>query len=255
MPVKKIDPLGNTTLIAYDPSGLYPNKITPPQTGTVTHVETFQYDDNTGELMEHWDENNQPTQFTYDPMRRLLTTTYPDGGWEKFQYTDPVPPSNTPLPSYVFTKLLNSSSSTFIETGLADSLGRKYQTQITFDPQSIYADTRYDSLGRVASQSNPYRSIYDPTYGVTTFTYDALGRKTVQTQPDKSVQQWCYMNVATSSQTNCHAQLAKTSGKASTGSFVDFQDESGNDWQRNSDGLGRLASVMEPNGATACQAI
>jgi YD repeat-containing protein len=246
MPVTKIDPLGNTTLIVYDGSGLYPNKITHPQTGTVLHVEKFQYDDNTGELLEHWDENNQPTEFTYDPMRRPLKTTYADGGSETFTYTDPVPPSNLPLPSYTFSRVLNSSGSTYAETGLADSLGRKYETQITSDSEGdIYADTRYDLLGRVASQSNPYRSASEPTYGVTYFSYDALSRKTMQTQSDGvSLQWWCYMGVKTSSQPNCNAQRAKTGGSASTGSFVDFQDESGNDWQRSSDGLGRLASVM-----------
>ena len=83
---------------------------------------------------------------------------------------------------------------------------------------------------------------------MTTFTYDAIGRKTIQTQPDGSKQMWCYQNLATNAQTNCNAQLAKTGSAASTGSFVDFRDESSRDWQRNSDGLGRLASVMEPNG-------
>ena len=43
-------------------------------------------------------------------------------------------------------------------------------------------------------------------------------------------------------------QRVKSTGASS---WVDFQDESGNDWQRTSDGLGRLTSVMEPNGTTA----
>jgi RHS repeat-associated protein len=258
MPIYKYDPLGNPTQIFYDSSGLYPSEIIYPQTGSVQHIEYFTYDDTTGELLSHTDQNGNKTSFNYDAMRRLKQTCYPDGGagcpnsdTETFQYIDPVPPSNLPLPSFMFSKPLNSSS-TFSETGLADSLGRKYQSQITSDSEgTIYADTRYDLLGRVASQSNPYRSVDDPTYGVTTFTYDALSRKTIQTQPDESKQQWCYLDLATNTQSNCNAQLAKTNGSTSTGSWVDFMDESGNDWQRNSDGLGRLASVMEPNGTTA----
>ena len=248
MPTFEYDPLGHPTQVIYDSSGLYPYEIIHPQTGTVQHIEYFGYDDNTGEMRSHTDENGNQTTFSYDPMRRLTGTTYPSaGGSETFQFTDPVPPSNLPLPSYVFSKTL-SSSSTFSETGLADSLGRKYETQITSDLEgTIYADIRYDALGRVASQSNPYRSASESTYGVTTFTYDALGRKTIQTQPDNSRQQWCYMGLVTTAQTNCNAQLSSSS----TGSFVDFMDESGNDWQRNSDGLGRLASVMEPNGVSA----
>ena len=246
MPLQKIDPKGNVTQIAYDSTGLYPNMITYPKTGSITHVEIPAYDAGTGELLSHKDENQNITYFQYDSMRRLSKATYPDGGTETFQYTDAAPPS------YTFTKVLNSAKATYTEVGLADTLGRKLQTQITSDTQGIiYADTTYDPLGRVASQSNPYRSTTDTTYGVTAFTYDASGRKTIQTNPDSSERQWCYMDVATNGQTNCHAQLAKTGTKASVGSFVDYQDESGNDWQRNTDGLGRLASVMEPNGATA----
>ncbi len=242
MPIKKIDPLTNPTLIGYDSTYLYPNKITYPKTGSVSHIELFTYDKNTGELLSHTDENSNPTTFAYDSMRRLTLTTYPaDGGWEQFQYADTTPPS------YVFTKLLNNSSSTYTETGLADTLGRKTQTQINSDPYgTIYADTQYDNLGRVATQSNPYRSKLDPTYGLTAFTYDALGRKAIQQQPDGNSQQWCYTGQQTNGQTNCNAQ--KSTGASS---WVDFQDESGNDWQRTSDGLGRLTSVMEPNGTTA----
>jgi RHS repeat-associated protein len=243
MPTEKVDPNGNPTFIAYDGTGLYPNKITHPQTGTVVHVEIPTYDMGTGELLAHQDENQNTTSFQYDEMRRPLTTSYPDGGQEKFTYNDVIPPS------YVFNKKL-SNTSTFTETGLADTLGRKVQTQIT-DPQgTLFANTTYDTLGRVAAQTNPFRSTSESTYGVTAYTYDAIGRKTIETQPDGSKQMWCYQDLATNAQTNCNAQLAKTGSTASTGSFVDFRDESFRDWQRTSDGLGRLASVMEPNGNT-----
>lgn len=244
MPIWKVDPNGNTTFIQYDTTGLYPYKITHAQTGSVTHIEILTYDAGTGELLAHQDENQNVTNFQYDNMRRLTTTDYPDGGQETFTYNDAIPPS------YVFTKTLNSVFALYTETGLADSLGRKVQTQINSDPLgTIYANTTYDTLGRVATQTNPFHSTGESTYGVTSFTYDAIGRKTIQTQPDGSKQMWCYQNLATNSQTNCHAQLAKTGSAVSNGSFVDFRDELSHDWQRNSDGLGRLASVMEPNGS------
>ena len=245
MPIEKIDPNGNTTFIQYDSTGLYPDKITHPQTGSVTHIEVPTYDDATGELLSNEDENQNTTYYQYDEMRRLLTTTYPDGGSETFTFTDSIPPS------YFFSKTLTSTSAPYAETGLADTLGRKVQTQVNSDPLgTIYATTTYDTLGRVATKTNPFRSTGEVTYGVTTFTYDAIGRKTIQTQPDGSKQMWCYQNLATTAQTNCNAQAAKTGSGASNGSFVDFRDEGSHDWQRNSDGLGRLASVMEPNGST-----
>jgi RHS repeat-associated protein len=245
MPTEKLDPIGNATYIYYDGTGLYPNKIVHPQTGSVVHAELPTYDDATGELLSHTDENQNKTTFQYDSMRRLTNTQYPDGGSETFTYYDTTPPS------YVFSKVLNNSGSTFTEAGLADTLGRKVETEITDSEGMIYANTLYDSLGRVYSQSNPYRSPLDPTYGSTIFLYDAIGRKTSQQQPDGTHQYWCYQGVSSFGQPNCNPQLAKTGSKASTGSYVDFQDESGNDWQRNSDGLGRLASVMEPNGVIA----
>jgi RHS repeat-associated protein len=243
MRTETLDPNGNATFIAYDSTGLYPNKITHPQTGSVAHIEIPAYDAGTGELLSHQDENQNTTAFQYDNMRRLLIANYPDGGVETFTYNDAAPPS------YVFTKTLNGAS-TYKETGLADTLGRKTQTQINSDTQGvIFANTTYDTLGRVATQTNPFRSTTEPTYGVTSFTYDAIGRKTVQTQPDGSKQMWCYENLATTAQTNCEAELGKNGSLASTGSFVDFRDELGRDWQRTSDGPGRLSVVMEPNGS------
>ena len=98
MPTEKLDAKNNATVIAYDGTGLYPSKITHPQTGTVVHVEIPTYDMGTGELLSHQDENQNTTTFQYDEMRRLLTTSYPDGGQETFTYNDAIPPS------YVFTE-------------------------------------------------------------------------------------------------------------------------------------------------------
>ena len=106
--------------------------------------------------------------------------------------------------------------------------------------------TAYDSLGRVLTVTNPYVTTSDPTYGITTFAYDSLGRPTVQTQQDgSSILQWCYNNLKTNGQTNCQSNHSSV-----TGTWTDSSDESGNHWQRVSDGLGRLVSVMEPDPST-----
>ncbi len=40
-----------------------------------------------------------------------------------------------------------------------DGVGHTIETQITSDPVStVYADTTYDGLGRIASKFNPYRT-------------------------------------------------------------------------------------------------
>lgn len=239
MPNLKIDPNGNSTTISYDGTGLYPSTIQYATTNNnVAHNEKFHYDAGTGALIDHWDQNNNKTHYTYDEMRRPTEIDYPDGGMETYMYNDSAPPS------FVFNKVI-SGSVKYAETGLADTLGRKVETQITSDPDgTTYSDTVYDALGRVSEQSNPFRTGQTP--GVTTYSYDALGRKTIQTQQDGSTQQWCYQGQKTNGQGNCEGLLSKG---VTTGTWVDFEDETGSDWQHISDGLGRLTSVMEPNGS------
>ncbi len=247
MPNQKIDPNGNVTTITYDSTGLYPLSIQYPATGnSVPHDESFNYDPGTGELMDHWDQNKNKTHYIYDDMRRPTEIDYPDSGKETYTYNDAAPPS------FVFNKWI-SGSVKYAETGLADTLGRKVETQITSDPDgTTYSDTVYDSLGRVSEQSNPFR-LPSGTPPYTTYLYDSLGRKTIQIHQDgSSAQQWCYMGQKTNGQGNCEGQLSRTaSGSVVTGSWVDFEDETGSDWQHNSDGLGRLTNVMEPNGSAS----
>ena len=137
----------------------------------------------------------------------------------------------------------------YFAVGEADGLGRMIHTQIqTSDPSGwINTDTTYDELGRVASVTNPYMTTYESSFGTTFYTYDALNRKIIEQNPDTSIKQWCYNGVkSVSQQTNC--SYAHPNSVA--GIWVDSADEAGNDWQRTTDGLGRLRSVLEPNGTS-----
>ena len=127
-------------------------------------------------------------------------------------------------------------------------MGHAIGTELQSDPYGVdYTTTSFDGMGNVYQQSNPYRSTSETTYGLTTFRYDALGRKIQQKDADKvSTQQFCYDGTKSSPpQSNCNAQIG-TQG----GTWVDFADERNDDWQRTTDGLGRLTHVMEPNPAT-----
>jgi hypothetical protein len=73
--------------------------------------------------------------------------------------------------------------------------------------------------------------------------FDTLGRNTKQIHQDKSQIQWCYDGVLRTGQTNCKPQLSCLN----TGAWVDFSDETGKNWQRASDALGRLSCVLEPD--------
>jgi YD repeat-containing protein len=114
----------------------------------------------------------------------------------------------------------------------------------------VYQDTIYDALGRVVSSSNPYRSVSDSTYGSTSYTYDVLGRATILMNQDGSTRQWCYDDIATNGQSNCHSHI--TSG---ADEWVDIADENGNDWQQTTDVSGQLMSVAEPNGLTTAPSL
>jgi RHS repeat-associated protein len=209
------------TSYTYGSTSPSPTQIQYPTTGGVSHVEHFTYDSNTGLTLTHTDQNSQTTSFSYDNMRRETEIDYPDTGQINYTYTD-----TTPNPYVIFTQKITSGMN-FTEQGTVDGLGRLTQTQLTSDPEGTdYTYTTYDSLGRVSTVSNAYRSTSDSTYGGTTYNYDALNRSTAVTEQDGSVVSTSY------------------SGPCTT-----VTDEAGKVRQSCADGLGRLTSVVEdPSG-------
>ncbi len=179
------------------------------------------YDCNTGLLTSFTDANLQTSTFSYDPMNRILTASYPDGGGTTFNYDDSI---NT-----VQRSILATPDPTETTTVVFDGFGREIHRLMSDLPSDDTVDTTYDLNGRVSSVSNPYRSTGDSTYGITNYVYDALGRKTLETEADGT------------------SQLAWNYSQAPT---VKSTDEDGNSWFRTTDALGRLTGVVEPNGAS-----
>jgi YD repeat-containing protein len=268
------DPLLNTTTFSYSDSwatggsgggaACSPANQSPPLSGnaaafitTVTNAanqnSTYAWNSCSSTLASATDPNTKTTNFSYDAMNRRVRASYPDTGWTCLQYSDA---SNASCPSIsasglpiniVTTKAINASQNE-TSTTVLDGLSRVVQTQLNSDPYGTdYTDTAYDAVGDVASVSNPYRAT-DSTHGITYFQYDAMRRKVMQTQPDKFTLAWCYDGIAASGQKIC---LPNQSGANQLDSWVDSKDENGNHWQRVSDGLGRLVSVLEPNGTSA----
>lgn len=200
--------------------GAYPTTITNPLGQQTADV----YDFNTGLLISTTDPNLQPTSYTYDNLWRLSSITYPPGNG-----SDTITRQESSFPfSATLTKAISSSQS-YIETNIFDGLGRLWHNEITSDPQgTIYTDTTYDALGRVASTSNPYRSTSDSTYGITYTTYDPLSRTILVTKPDGSKVTTAYCGPTT------------------------LITDEGLHWRRSTtDALGRLIEVDEPNSLTA----
>ena len=111
-----------------------------------------------------------------------------------------------------------------------DGFGRPLQAQATSDPNgNDYVDIVYDSIGRVASVSNPYQTTSDPTYSITQYSYDALNRTTAVIHPDTTQATFTYSGAA--------AQVIDEGSNSSGSTKVQSV------YQR--DGLGRLTSVCE----------
>lgn len=140
----------------------------------------------TGQVQSHRDDNDVSrlgTVYTYDAMRRLKDTTFPDGGSVKNIYVDVAPPYITTT-----TKALPPDAD-IIEDKYFDGLNRLKQTQV-HDPQgNDIVDTKYDALGRVWKVSNPYRGT--ATDFVTT-VYDALSRPLLVTKQDSGTVSYNY---------------------------------------------------------------
>ncbi len=242
-----VDANQNTTSFVY--SSTYDGAYLTQSTNAKGQSTSLSYDFNSGLKTGVTDPNNQPTAYSDDLLDRPTSVSFPDGGSTTIQYN----PSGYPQNS-VLTQVLmcnggsncspeESSGQTESTLDVYDGLGRPVESALLSDPtgQPDYTMTTYDALGRVESVTNPYRTLSDPTYGITTFSYDMLGRKTMQVNQDSSTEQWCYDGIATNGQTNCH-----TLGSGLAGAWVDYADENGNDWQRSSDALGRLTGVIEP---------
>jgi RHS repeat-associated protein len=222
------DPGGCSTTYQYSPAyyGAYPTTIT----NALNQSSTYTYDFTSGLLTSITDPNSATTSMSYDILMRPTRENFPDGGSTSYCYTDvggSTCEESGPPYSVVTAKAISQGVNE-TSTVLYDGLGRIMQTQLNSDPVGpVYTNTAYDALGRVQSVSNPFRSTGDSTYGITSYSYDALNRQLQQTQPDNSYQSWSY-----------------------TGNVVTFQDEVGNQWQRTTDGLGRLTKVLEPNGSS-----
>lgn len=220
---KVIDPLGHTNSYSYNyPIGALSGSVDPNGNSTA-----YQY-------------GTQPSQCSQqDLLNRLTEVDYPDGGITQYCYNDSVP--------NVETARLVSGPTWETSVSTMDGMGHVVEAQVTSDPYGTDTVlTTYNGAGRVYTKTNPYRSTSDPTYGVSTYQYDALSRPVSVQNPDGSSEYWCYDDIASAGQKNCGSHVAKSSGE-----WMDFADENGNDWQRTTDSFGRLTSVIEPSGGAS----
>lgn len=230
------DALSNSTTLGY--TDAWATSFCPPPSATYAYATSVTnalnqatnntYDSCAGTLASTKDPNNKTTSFIYDSLLRTTQESFPDGGQTTWTY-------NSEVSTTITTKM--NSSQNLVSSTLLDGLGRIKQEQLNSDPEGVdYTDITYDSLGRAATLSNPYRSTSDPTYGVTAMRYDALNRPCVIIPPD---------GTAVSGGTCPSSQPTNDLFAVYVGNATTVTDQAGKSREGFSDGLGRLTQLFE----------
>jgi YD repeat-containing protein len=234
------DARGHSTLLQnFACNGSLPQTVVLPDSQQIQYT----YDCNTGKVTQHKDSNGVANGFatTYsytDPLNRLTSVSYPDGGGASVCYSDDSGGGCSSSGPLTMTETISTGEAAGSKIITANYDGLARPTTTTVQAQSagslITTQTNYDNMGRVQAVSNPYYSTSDTTFGWTSTAYDALGRPVYRCNPDNgtssgscaagtSYQQWSY-----------------------NGNITTSTDENRGSWQRTTDALGRLAQVVEP---------
>jgi YD repeat-containing protein len=201
-------------------------------TDALGHSASYSYYSCTGQLAQVTDPNLKVTTYTYDDLGRWTSSAFPDGGITSDNYTDTPPMS-------IATKRLENATTTISSSTTLDGFGRKIFDQL---PNGAFEGYGYDANGNLCAQSNLTTTamptsglsctaslnaslLAGSTDGITYSAYDPLKRVTSITYPDSGTQTSSY-----------------------SGTTVLSTDEVLNQWSRTSDALGRLVTVLEPNG-------
>ncbi len=228
---RHIDALGNATTFSYSPAfaGALPTGVC----NALGQCITTSYDFNTGLKTSVTDANGQIASYQYDTMKRLTKIINPAQvvNGSAISGADTITYADTPGALSVLSSAQQDGSTSITRLAFFDGLGRAVGTQLNDPRGNVFTQTTYDSMGRPATASNPYRSTSEATYGITQTNYDALGRVTLLTHPDGSTEVSNYSRRA--------VQALDAGNGTSRVSLISQVD-----------GLGRLTSVCEVTGAT-----
>jgi RHS repeat-associated protein len=240
--VQTQDPLGHNTFFFYDDDWTPQSggSACAPTGGTARAFVTKVRDHLNHEVRTRYyscsslpgtsiDANNRSTTFAYDLFDRPLRADRPDGGWTEHIFDDP---------GRKVTRRVALTGGTTAEARFHyDGFFRTTLTEFLSDPQGVTrGKVEYDPLGRVKRAWNPTRcwpvetNCGESTWGVTETVYDALGRVTKIIPPDGTAGS---NNVSTTY----------------SGNTVTVTDQAGKKRKSETDALGRLIRVWEPNAA------
>lgn len=173
------------------------------------------YDFNTGVEKSTKNAAGLQTNFGYDSSLNINSVTLPTGAIGTVGYDYGTLSSRSD-----YTYLDDGIFKTNTATTQYNGWGQEIQT---INPNNAQINTAYDRMGRVSSKTNPFPSGGRPG-PATTYQYDVLGRLTTTTLPDGNLLRSSY-----------------------SGSTTTNTDQVGRQIKSETDGLGRLAKVTEPD--------
>lgn len=238
--VKAIDARGNATVLTYTDNYGAPDGDTGAEAGGNQHTYAFatsvtnplnqtvytQYDYSVGKAVEVKDANGVVTSLYYGglldrPVKVIRDATNMAAKSQTlFTYLDAQHIVRTTSDLNTFGDSKQKSEVEY------DGLGRTTKTR-SFETgvNYIVVEQRYDALGRVSQQSNPYRPYLSEQAVWTLTSYDDLSRVTGVRTPDSAIVRTTYSN-----------------------DVVTMTDQAGKDRESQTDALGRLVKVVEDPG-------
>ncbi len=184
-------------------------------------VTSAAYNAYTGQVTSITSANGKTTTYTYElPMKRLSVVIRPDTATTNYSYDDAQRVVTVDLPLDGTNKIRQVTR--------FDPLGRPFQNEVTSTAGGDCSATKveFDNMGRPYRQSNPFTCSYGPTYWTTT-AFDPLGRATSVTAPDNAATTYIY--------------------SGASGSTLTATDPAGKQRKSETDALGRLRKVWEPD--------
>jgi RHS repeat-associated protein len=176
------------------------------------------------------DENNKVTTYSFDSLKRPTTITVADGtttiAQQTFEYNvgSRWVSVSTPIDGTFASPSKKVTKKTWLDT-----LGRAYKQEALDISSTLISATevQFDALGRAYKQSNPYGSGGSASYWTET-RFDALGRPLKIIPPDGSAS-------------------ANNTTYSYSGNTVTITDPAGKQRKSETDALGRLVTVYEPD--------
>jgi YD repeat-containing protein len=229
--IRQVDPMGNQTNIAFGTAyaAAWPTSVT----NALSHEVRNEYDFNTGFVKKFTDANLKEIVYSRagDPLDRLTSVSFPDGGLIEFKYCDEGATSSgceTGMEPKSFRRKVRQDScgTNVVRTdGVYDGLGRSVaQVQWENGTTKIVTRTQFDFMGRPFRVSNPTRPGFEEKWIQSLF--DGAGRPSGTQYPDGS------------------SRLM-----INTGSAVQTTDPAGKKMLHVKDAFGRLERVTEdPDG-------